>query len=79
MLKVFVTTYGATYRLYGNVLDIESGGVIPVAITYRKDSNGNYRLEKYEQAGDGADFVPSIREFCTMPVSGKKIRGLAEK
>lgn len=33
----------------------------------------------HEQAGDGSLFEPSIREFCTMPVSGKEIPGLADK
>lgn len=79
MLKVFVTTYSATYRLYGNVLEETGGSVVPSAITYKKDGNGGYVLEEYQQAKDGADFAPSIREFCTMPVSGKKIRGLADK
>lgn len=78
-LKVFVTTFNATYRLYGNVLEMESGSVVPAAITFKKDNNGNYVLEKYEQARDGADWLPSIKKFCTMPVSGKTIPGLAEK
>ncbi|WP_353096698.1 hypothetical protein [Tissierella praeacuta] len=34
-------------------------------------------MEKYEQAKDGAYFHTSIKEFCTMPVSGRKIKGLA--
>jgi len=79
LLKVFVTTYSSTYKLYGNVLDMVGGSVVPSAITYRKDESGNYVLEKYEQAKDGTYFVPSIREFCTMPVSGKEIPGLADK
>lgn len=36
-------------------------------------------MEKYEQAKDGSLFAPSIEEFCTMPVSGKKIKGLDDK
>lgn len=78
-LKVFVTTYSATYKLYGNVLGLEGGSVVPSAITYKKDNSGNYVLEKYEQSKDGAHWKPSIIEFCTMPVSGKKIPGLADK
>lgn len=78
-LKVFVTTFSATYKLYDNVLELESGSVVPSAITFKKDNNGNYVLEKYEQARDGADWLPSIKKFCTMPVSGKTIPGLAEK
>ncbi len=79
LLKVFVTTYSATYRLYGNVLELMSGSVVPSAITYKKDESGNYVPEKYEQAKDGADWMPSIKKFCTMPLSGKKIPGLADK
>lgn len=79
MLKVFVTTYSARYKLFGNTLSQEGGSIIPAAITYRKDDNGRYVLEKYEQARDGSEFGPSVREYCTMPVSGKEIKGLADK
>jgi beta-lactamase regulating signal transducer with metallopeptidase domain len=79
LLKVFVTTYSARYKLYGNTLSQEGGSIIPAAITYRKDDNGRYVLEKYEQARDGSEFGPSVREYCTMPVSGKEIEGLADK
>ena len=79
LLKVFVTTYSARYKLFGNTLSQEGGSIIPAAITYRKDANGKYALEKYEQAKDGSEFGPSIREYCTMPASGKEIKGLADK
>jgi len=78
-LRVFVTTYSNTYRLYGNALDDVSGSVVPSAITYKNDGDGNYVLSDYEQAKDGSDFVTSIREFCKMPVSGGDIPGLADK
>lgn len=79
MLKVFVTTYSARYKLYENTLSQEGGSIIPAAITYRKDDNGRYKLEKYEQARDGSEFGPSIRGYCTFPVSGKQIKGLADE
>ena len=79
LLKVFVTTYSARYKLFGNVLSQEGGSVIPAAITYRKDDKDKYVLEEYEQARDGAGFGPSIKKFCSMPVSGKEIKGLADK
>ena len=79
LLKVFVTTYSARYKLYGNTLSQEGGSIVPAAITYRKNGNGGYVLEKYEQAWDGSEFGPSIKKYCTMPVSGKKIKGLADK
>jgi len=50
LMRVFVTTYSSIYRLYGSVLELEGGSVVPAAITYKKDSDGNYQLEKYEQA-----------------------------
>jgi len=78
LLKVFVTTYSARFKLFGNVLSKEGGSIIPAAITYRKDNNDRYVLEKYEQARDGSEFGPSVREYCTMPVSGKEIKGLAD-
>ena len=79
LLKVFVTTYSERYKLYGNTLSQEGGSVIPAAITYRRDDDGGYVLEKYEQARDGSEFEPSIREYCTMPVSREEIKGLADK
>jgi len=78
-LKVFVTTFTSSYRLYGNVLSHESGGIVPVAITYIKNSDGSYSLEEYNRAMDGSYFASSIKEFCTMPVSGKNINGLADE
>ncbi|AET67225.1 antirepressor regulating drug resistance protein [Desulfosporosinus orientis DSM 765] len=78
-LKVFVTTYAQTFRLYDNVLSEEEGGIIPVAITYQEGAGGSYTLESYEQAKDGAYFASSIQEFCVMPVSGKRIEGLAQQ
>ncbi len=79
LLKVFVTTYSASYQLFGNVLSPEGGSIVPAAITYRQDGSGGYILEKYEQAQDGSYFSPSIKEFCTMPASGQEIHGLADK
>ncbi len=80
LLKVFVTTYSVTYKLYeGHVLEEVSGSLVPSAITYKKDKSGAYVLENYEEAGDGAYFGTSIRDFCTMPVSAQKISGLADK
>jgi hypothetical protein len=76
-LKVFVTTFGATYQLFGSTAVPDSTGVVPAAITYTRDASGNWVLEDYRQARDGSEFGPSIREFCTMPVSGKEIPGLA--
>lgn len=78
-LKVFVTTFSTKYRLYDNILHEVGGGVIPSAITYVKNSDGSYSLEEYTQAKDGSYFASSIEEFCTMPVSGKKINRLSNE
>jgi beta-lactamase regulating signal transducer with metallopeptidase domain len=78
MLKVFVTTYYGNYHLYGKTLSPDGAGVVPAAITYVKDGKGEYKLEEYRQAMDVSYFAKSIEDFCTMPVSGKKIEGLAE-
>jgi len=77
-LKVFVTTYAAVYSLDDKLVTESSGGIVPSAITYIKNPDGSYSLKKYEQAKDGSDFSPSIKRFCTMPVSGKEIDGLAD-
>lgn len=59
-LKVFVTTYAQSYRLYDNVLSEEGGGIVPAAITYGESSDGSYTLESYEQAQDGAINLKSV-------------------
>lgn len=78
-LKVFVTTYRTTYKLYDNILEEVSGGVIPAVITYKKEKSKGFVLVDYEQAMDGFDFTVSIHEFCKMPVSGEEIKGLADE
>ena len=86
-LKVFVTTHSATYVLYGtrgtppapNVLNDVGGSSVPAAITYKKNPQGDYELADYQQARDGSEWAQSIRKFCTMPVSGNVIAGLADK
>lgn len=78
-LKVFVTTCSHHYFLYDKTLAEEGGSIIPAAITYLKNQDGSYTLEKYEQARDGSEFGPSIKDYCVMPVSGKKISGLSDK
>ncbi len=78
-LKVFVTTFTSGYTLYGKILSNDGGSIAPSAITYIKNQDEIYNLEKYEMAMDGGYFVSSIKEFCVMPVSGRKINGLADK
>ncbi|AKA68869.1 M56 family metallopeptidase [Clostridium scatologenes] len=78
-LKVVVTNFAATYGFYGKTLSEQCGSIDPTAITYVKNSDGSYKLDKYEQAKDGDECGPSIEKFCTMPVSRKKIKGLSDK
>jgi beta-lactamase regulating signal transducer with metallopeptidase domain len=78
-LKVFVTTVSSSYRLFAKFLSHEGGSVVPSAITYVKNKEGNYVLENYEMAMDGAYFGTSVEEFCVMPESNKKIKGLSDK
>lgn len=53
--------------------------MVPAAITYLKNEDGIYSLEEYKQAMDGSYFAKSIEDFCSMPVSGRKIAGVADK
>lgn len=78
-LKVFVTTYSASYHLYGQTVDMYTAAVVPAAITYKMNVDGTYTLDDYTSAMDGSLFAPSIRDYCTMPVSGETIVGLADK
>lgn len=77
-LKVFTTCYIATFQLYNNNLKESSGNILPMAITYQKDSLGDYQLVRIDEAMDGSYFTPSIKKFCTLPVTNKKIDGLAD-
>ena len=52
---------------------------MPMALTYQKNAAGAYELLECQMAMDGSYFAPSIRDFCTMPVSGKTIPLLADK
>lgn len=78
-LKVFVTTYACTYQLFDKTLNAQTASMIPAAITYVKNADGSYKLDKYEQPEEGDTYGSSIKKFCTMPVSGKKIRGLSDE
>jgi len=41
--------------------------------------SGEYDLLELTPSGDGRLWAESIRKFCTYPVSGKKIPGLADE
>lgn len=79
-LKVFTTTSIEQYRLEGTTAIVTSSKIVNAAITYKKDSvKGGYTLEEYERSKDGVDLIPSIKKYCILPVSKKKIEGLAPK
>ena len=81
-LKVFITNYSALYQINPQTKTVMSlsGGIIPAAITYNKNDQGKYMVEQYQEPEfHGALLQKSIEAFCTMPVSGKKIEGLAGK
>lgn len=63
-LKIFVTIYYKRFKLYGNTLSENGGGIVPAAIVYNKNDNGGYILREYIEAKDGTEFNKSIREFC---------------
>jgi len=76
--KVFVTTWHSAYREEDDGVREFSGGVVPAAISCRKEVDGTYTLIEYKESSMGADWEPSIREFCVLP-SGRQIRGLADR
>lgn len=76
-LKIFCIYYTGTYRLYGqNVLE-EGAAIVPAALTYQRTAEGSFVLTQQQEADDGSQFTPSIEKYCTLPVSGQTIQGLA--
>jgi len=51
----------ALYALYKNKTETAGGSHMPVAITFRKDSAGNYQLTEYWKPDNGDRYLPSIR------------------
>lgn len=78
-VKVFTTVKIGNFSLSNNVVEEQSGAIFPIAITYVRNSAESYSLEEYLEAMDGGQWEPSIKAFCTMPVSGNEIEGLADK
>ncbi|RCX07346.1 beta-lactamase regulating signal transducer with metallopeptidase domain [Anaerobacterium chartisolvens] len=75
-LKIIVTVYSNRFRLYNKTLSEVGGSIVPGAITYIKNDDGQYILQEYKECMDGSYFNKSIEDFCTMPVSGNTIKGL---
>ncbi|WP_163192225.1 M56 family metallopeptidase [Clostridium thermarum] len=64
-LRIFTTVYYSGFRLYDKTITQESAGIVPAAIIYTKNNDGNYSFKDYIEAKDGADFKESIEEFCS--------------
>ena len=81
--KVIATVSEGRYHLYGERLKNQGESRVPMAFVYERQAEGtagpaSYRLVSCEKAGDGSYFLTSIQAFCTMPVSGEPIEGLAD-
>ena len=72
--KVFVTTYFATYKLYDNVLDMMTAGIVPLAITYKKDGNGITCLKSIISGKTGADWNRQSKNSVQCPYQGGNTR-----
>ncbi len=78
--KVLATVWYENFAYRDGFLSTEfSAGIVPVAITYRRTGEDEWSLLDFTPAQDGARWAPSIRAYCTMPVSGKPIPGLVDK
>lgn len=77
VFKVFATVYGNRFMVYGKTVKEIGGQVVSIAITY-ETSGGGFTVKTVETAGDGSEFGPSIKAFCTMPQSKTPIDGLYE-
>ncbi len=83
-LKVFVHILEANYKLFKGeneqyILEEIGGASIPHAITFKKDNVGNYQLDTIDRPKDGTEYATSIEQFCTTPMTNKKIDGLANR
>lgn len=84
-LKAIVTVFYEHFRLQDKYVTMQGGGIIPAAITFQQDENGGWVEQEYAAVGDspdyldGAYFADSVRKLCTLPVSGARIEGLADR
>ena len=78
-LRIFATTYAAYYRDDGDTVVQQGAGIVPVALTFVRNTQGAYALVDYTSASDGAEFTPSVVNFCKTPVTGRTIVALADQ
>ena len=88
-LKIFVTVYDETYTINEKEVMCVGGSVMCKAITFTGNTVqqggyidvNNYISNPAEvvNSSDGSLWQPSIEAFCTTPITGKKIEGLANK
>lgn len=58
---VYLLVHHVKYSTYGGTLEAVGGSYIPVAITFKKSSSGEYICEEYWEPRDGSDYVKDIR------------------
>lgn len=79
LCKVFLISNGKSYLLRSdNTITRDTSWSFPVAVTYKKDKNEDYILQKYEMPEEGS-YEESIRAFCKTPITEKEISGLPNK
>lgn len=88
-LKIFVIVYEETYKVNENEVILAGGSVRCKAITFTGSTvqkNGLIDINNFTSypaqivnASDGSYWKSSIEQFCTTPVTNKKIQGLADK
>lgn len=62
-ISIYATVLSNDYEFFGDTLYPVNERIIPAKIIYKKHGT-QYKLEKYIQAKDGSEFIPSIQEFC---------------
>ncbi len=72
LTKVFAVRRRNKYRLYGEVLELVSGGNYPMAITIKSKVDGD-ELIRVEHALDGGLFADSIRDMCKDPLTNERL------
>ena len=78
-LRIFATSYAAYYRDDGDTVVQQGASIVPVALTFVRNTQGAYALVNYTSASDGAEFTPSVVNFCKTPVTGRTIVALADQ
>ena len=57
----FTGAFNEEFIKTNNSIKLDGGLISPVAITFKKDSAGNYQIAEYWTPEQGDKFIPSIR------------------